>query len=94
MPPDTIVTDAARSFFDVGVVGSLCVMLALVIWYQDKRHRAELKEEREAHQRTREAQIVEIRNFATLGEAIRDQQKATEAAILTVVELVKERSRT
>lgn len=91
--PDTIVTDAARSFFDVGVVGSLCVILALVIWYQDKRHRAELKDEREAHQETREAQIVEIRQFATLGESIRDQQKATEAAIQTVLDLIKERDR-
>jgi hypothetical protein len=93
MPPDTIVTDAARSFFDVGVVGSLCIILALVIWYQDKRHRAELKEEREAHQRTREAQIVEIRQFANLGESIRDQQKATESTIQTFLDFVKERER-
>lgn len=91
--PDTIVTEATKSFFDVGVVGSLCVILALVIWYQDKRHRAELKDEREAHQQTREAQIVEIRQFATLGESIRDQQKATETAILTVLDLLKERDR-
>jgi len=104
MPPDTIVTDAARSIIDVGVVGSLCIILALVIWWQDKRHRAEiactrtelkaeLKAEQDAHQRTRDAQIAEIRHFTTLGESIRDQQKATETAIERMIDWVKERDR-
>jgi|GEM_PF-6024724 hypothetical protein len=91
--PDPVTAEAARSFLEYGVVGALCLLLMVVIIFQHRTHKAELKEERDAHQRTREAQIIEIRQFATLGESIRDQQKALEVTITAVLDLVKERDR-
>ena len=91
--PDGIITEAGRSFLDVGITGALCVILAAVIVYLTRTHRTELHKEREDHQRTREAQLEDIRAFAKLGESIREQQNALERSIHAVLTIVRERGR-
>lgn len=55
--PDDILINATKPLIDAGILGSLCVLLAAAIVYLVRSHKAEMREEREAHQRTREAHI-------------------------------------
>lgn len=89
--PEAAFLDASGKFIDAGILGALVVILMSVIILQYRAHRVDMKEKEAAHQKTREAHLADIRAFATIGESIREQQRATEAAITTVLDLVKER---
>lgn len=90
--PDVFL-DATKPFIESGVLGALCVLLMLVVVFQYRSYRADIRACEDAHQKTRDALLAEIRSSAALGESIRDQQRATETAITAVLDLLKERDR-
>ncbi len=91
--PDATIVEASKSFLDFGVIGALCIILMGVIVYQARTHKAEMTEEREAHQKTRENQLADLRNYATIGESVRDQMKTLTVAFEQAVEIIKDRGR-
>ncbi|MFD2235922.1 hypothetical protein [Aureimonas populi] len=91
--PDPLTLEASRQFLDWGPPGALIILLMAVIVFQHRVHRSDVKGEQDAHQKTREAHLADIRAFATIGESIREQQRASEAAINRVLDLVSERDR-
>jgi hypothetical protein len=62
---DKFVTDGAGRILDVPIVGAICILLAVVLWWRDKMARqdmadlskllrGDLKEEQDAHDQTTE----------------------------------------
>lgn len=89
--PDAAVTDAAGTIINSGVLGALVILFLVLLLLQQYLHRKEMKDERDAHEVTRQAQIAEIRQFHTLGRSIQDQQLALERVITMKTELVEEK---
>lgn len=90
---DVLVTEAGRSIIDVGVVGAVCIMLIAALVWKEHISRRDLREEREAHKATLDAYLTSIKQYASIGESIRDQMAASEATMRAVLDLVKERNR-
>ena len=91
--PDALITDAGRSILDYGVIGAICLILMGVIWFREKQHRTDLTKEQDSHQKTREAQLDEVRKMAALGETMRDQMRSVVATMEMLAEIIKDRAR-
>lgn len=87
--PDAIVTEAGKSLLDVGTVGAVCVLLMIVLAARERMWRTDMKTERDAHQATRDKYLEDVKQFATIGESVRDQLKTQVAAFQTVIDLMK-----
>lgn len=108
---DQLVTEGAGKIYDVGVIGVVCVMLAIALYFRDKWartdlktqetvYRADLKEEREAHDKTTEAlrqalleRVADSQAYGKIGETVREQLKASDISIRQFIEFIKERER-
>lgn len=86
------------------ILGSVCVVLAIVIgalFFISRKDARELRKEYEGrlleektdHEETRGKLITSIERFAALGEAMRDQSKSFENTLNTAVEIMRERTR-
>jgi hypothetical protein len=91
--PEQAIANATQSIVDVGVIGAVCILLMGALVWTVRTWRKEVKDERDAHQVTRNAHLADVRDMAKLSESIRDQQKATESAITSVLEFVKNERR-
>lgn len=89
--PDATVTEATKSILDVGVVGAICILLMVVLVWREKIYRSDLKDEREAHQETREKHLEDVKHFAMIGESVRDQMKTQVQTFQNVIDLFKTR---
>jgi len=89
--PDAAITDAAGTIINSSVVGALLILCVGLLLLQQYLHRKEIKDERDAHEVTRQAQIAEIRNFSTLGRSIQDQQTSLERVIVAKTESVEDK---
>ena len=89
--PEALIGEAGRSILDVGVIGAVCLLLIAAIVWHVRISRADLKAEREAHKATLDAYLKSIKEYASIGESIRDQMAASEATMRAVLDVVKER---
>jgi len=87
--PDDALLGASQKILDVGVIGAVCILLLLGIAYAVRRYNAE----QEAHQKTRDAWLADVKEYANIGESVRNQMQANTSAMQSVLEIVKERNR-
>lgn len=89
--PDAQLTEATKSILDVGVIGGICILLIAALIIRERMWRADMKAEREDHQKTREAHLTDVKHFALIGESVRDQMKTQVQAFQNVIDLFKQR---
>lgn len=90
MPPDTVVTEASRTFLDYGLLGAVTLLLMAVLVWRERTYRADLKEEREAHQKTRDQHLADLKQYATIGESVRDQIKSMRDVVQAAIDILRQ----
>ena len=90
---DQIVTDATKPFLDGSILGAICVFLALALVYKERFHAKEMREERLAHQATRDAHIEALKVAYAHGNSMREALQSFETAMENFIELAKDMSR-
>lgn len=92
--PDPVVTEAARSFIKADpVLGALCILLIAALVFRERMWRADMKTERDAHDITRQKHLADVKDFARIGESMRDQMKTLVTTFENVIDMVKDRGR-
>ena len=84
MDPDTLLKSTDR-ILDVGVVGAVCVMLIVVLVVRERWWQAEIRNERAAHDKTREALLGEVRSNADTLALVRTQMQNWQSAVDTLL---------
>ncbi|SMC43348.1 hypothetical protein SAMN06297251_102158 [Fulvimarina manganoxydans] len=79
--PEAVIGTASQALIDNGVIGAVCILLMGALVWVVRTLRAEIKDERDAHQRTREEHLKDVRMLGSLGESVRDQLKVLELLI-------------
>lgn len=98
MSPDVVTETVTKSFLDVGVVGALCLLLMGVLVarerYWQKRETsltaaftADLRAERAAHDKTRDALLDEVRSNGDTIALVRSQMQSQKDAFDTLIKL-------
>jgi len=87
--PDDAFLGASQKILDVGVIGAVCILLMIALAYIVRRYNAE----QEAHQKTRDSWLADVKEYANIGESVRNQMQANTSAMQSVLEIVKERTR-
>jgi hypothetical protein len=90
---EQLVTDAARPILDFGILGAVCFFLAAALVVKERMHAKEMRDERLAHQATRDAHIEALKVAYTHGNSMREALQSFEAAMENFIELAKEMSR-
>lgn len=98
--PEDIVSGAGKSILDVGVIGAVCILLIVALawvvrtWRLDVAAvRQELQDERKAHLETREAWLEDVKEYAAIGESVRDQMRALITLYNSTMEVIKDSRR-
>lgn len=92
--PDAIVTEASRSLIKADpVLGALCILLIAALVLRERMWRADYKAERDAHRETLKKQLEDVKEFARIGESVRDQMKTMVVTFQNVIDLIKDRGR-
>ncbi len=91
--------DAFRNFNNAGLLGSVVVIMMVAFVFQFRflnkiieELRAELREEREAHQKTRDAQIVDIRNLGHVASSVDGMRSSMDDLNQNMRELIYRRN--
>lgn len=93
MLPDDAILDASKKLIDFGVIGAVCIMLIAALAWLGITYRTDMRRKDEENQRIREAHLADVKNYATIGESVRDQIKPALTAFQTAVEILKDRNR-
>lgn len=86
MDPDTILTSYNR-ILDVGVVGAVCLLLIAVLAYRERFWQSEIRSERAAHDKTRDALLEEVRSNADTLALVRTQMQNWQSAVDTLLKV-------
>ncbi len=84
------VDKAFVAFLETGIAGALCVILMGVVVFLYRARNADVAEEREAHEETRNAHLNDLRSVSNLAEQVRIQLASTEATIRLLLDRTKE----
>ena len=89
---DDVAGKAFERFFDKGLTGVLCVLLILLVIYRERYWVGEIKGERTAHDKTRDALLAEVRSNADTLSLVRTQLQNWQAAVDTLLKVRKDAS--
>jgi len=87
MIPDATVVDAGKQIIDVGVVGAGLVFCMLALAWVTRQWVAAMKK----HDELQEARLKDVKDFAAIGEAIRQAMAANTVAIESALKVIRER---
>ena len=90
MDPDAILNSYSR-ILDVGVVGAVCLLLIAVLVVRERWWQSEIKNERAAHDKTREALLTEVRSNADTVALVSRQMQNWQSAFDTLMKFVSAR---
>jgi len=85
--PDATVIDAGKQIIDVGVVGSGLVFTMLALGWVTRQWLAALKRNDELQ----EARLKDVKEFAGIGEAVRQAMASNTVAIESALKVLRER---
>lgn len=91
--PDVVLTDAAKEIIGISIVGPICVLLICLLAWREKIYRSDLKMWQDKHDASQAARLNDLREFATMGESMRESQRALAVAVNASMEALKERPR-
>ncbi len=99
---DELAVDTVGKFNEVGVVGSLFVLLVILIWFREFKYwprqieklEAEKQRSYDAHDKTRDALLAEVRSGSETLVLVREQLKAMSATVEDFRKMVAELLRT
>ena len=85
--PDATMVEAGKNILDVGVVGSVLIFVVGALGWTVRQWLATQKK----FDDLQEARLKDVREFAAIGEAIRNTMAANTVAIESVLKVVRER---